>query len=301
MKNTHPRLDDMELFRSIVQAQGVTAAARHNGLPRSTVSRRLQVLEDTLGVRLLERTTRNIQLTESGTEFLRECEQILDRMESVKHRLTNRQETVEGQLTLYAPSDIFRSQMREVTLQFARKHPNLSLKWISGAAKPHLVKDNIDVMIHVDDPQDSSFIARRITVATSNYYASPDYLAEYGQPDRPEQLRDHACIAELNHEGSPRPWLFPQKDGVTRLALDARYTCDTIEMCRMLAEEGMGITMVPDFDCRHSLEAGRLLKLFDGAYEVSHTLYAIYQSRRLQPARIRVFLDFLIDHLPDRL
>ncbi len=291
----------MEIFRSIVTSQGVTAAARHHGVPRSTVSRRLQALEDTLGVRLLERTTRNLKLTDSGAEFLRECEQILDRIESVKLRLTNRQETPEGLLTLYAPSDILHSKMRELTVQFANDYPNLSLRWISGAARPHLVKDNIDVMIHIDDPQDSSFIARRLTKATTNYYASPAYLARCGQPRLPGELRDHSCIAELTHERTPRPWLFPREGSLTRLAIDARYSCDTVEMCQILAEEGLGITMIPDFFCRRSVAEGRLVKLFQGIYEVDHNVYAIYQSRRLQPARIGIFLDFLSDNMPDYL
>ena len=301
MVSTLPRLDDMEIFRSIVTAQGVTAAARHRGIPRSTVSRRLQVLEDTLGVRLLERTTRNLKLTNSGAEFLRECELILDRIDSVKQRLNNSQQTPEGQLTLYAPSDIMRSRMRELTVQFALMYPNLSLSWISGAARPHLVKDNIDVMIHIDDPQDSSFVARQITKAATNYYASPDYLARCGEPRRPEELRDHTCIAELTHERTPRPWLFPGEGGLTRLAFDARYTCDTVRMCQMLAEDGLGITMIPDFTCRQSVAEGRLMKLFQGVYEVDHNLYAIYQSRRLQPVRISIFLDFLSDNMPAHL
>ena len=301
MANTLPRLDDMDLFRSIVSAQGMTAAARQRGLPRSTVSRRLQVLEDTLGVRLLERTTRNLKLTDAGAEFLRECEVILNRMETVRQSLNNAQQIPEGRLTLYAPSDIFRSGMRELTVQFANLYPNLSLSWISGAARPHLVKDDIDVMIHIDDPEDSSFVARAITKASTNYYASPDYLARRGEPQAPEELRDHACIVELTHERSPRPWLFEENDMLTRLSIDARYTCDTVKMCQFLAEEGLGITMIPDFSCRKSVAEGRLVKLFQGAYEMDYNLYAMYRSRQLQPARISIFLDFLSENMPEYL
>lgn len=301
MTSTLPRLDDMDLFRSIVSARGLTAAARHRGIPRSTVSRRLQALEDTLGVRLLERTTRNLKLTDAGAEFLRECEVILDRIETVRRSLSTAQQTPEGRLTLYAPSDIFRSKMRELTVQFANLYPNLSLSWISGAARPHLIKDDIDVMIHIDDPQDSSFVARAITTAASNYYASPDYLARCGEPQAPEELRDHTCIAELTHERSPRPWFFPEKGRLIRLSIDARYTCDTVKMCQFLAEEGLGITMIPDFTCRQSVAEGRLVKLFQGIYEVDHNVYAMYRSRRLQPARIAIFLDFLSENMPDYL
>ncbi len=292
---------EMQLFVCVVNAGSITAAANHLELPKSTLSRRLKHLEECLGTRLLQRTTRRIQLTDAGTVFYKSCDQILEQVEAARTQIVSRQDAPVGKLSIYAPNEFSQYKLGALAGEFAKSYPGLRIEFVSGAGNPHMLEDNIDIMIHIDEPQDSSFIARKIASATTNYYASPAYLARKGTPKRPIDLYEHDCIVELTYERSPRPWLFGEQDSLAKLKINGKYNCDSIQLCRDLAEQGLGVTMVPDFICRDSLDKGTLVKLFDGDYEVAHNLYAMYPSRRFLPAKIRVFLDFLQQHFPDRL
>ena len=164
------------------------------------------------------------------------------------------------------------------------------------------MSDRLDVMIHIDAPEDSSFIARQITTATTNYYASPGYLEQHGEPREPEDVLQHRCVVEnRNPRKNVNHWFFRTEEGFRELVVDGHYSADTTYLSLKFVEEGFGIAMLPDHSCRASLEAGRLVKLFKGAHEVRHPLYAIYPSRRHVPAKVRVFLDFLVKTLPESL
>lgn len=291
---------EMQLFISVVKAGSITAAANHLEIPKSTLSRRLKHLEDTLGTRLLERTTRRLQLTDAGSDFYQRCERILEQVEEARFQVVAKRDLPEGKLSIYSPNEFSEYKLRELAGKFAQTYPGLRIEFVSGAGKPHLLEDHIDVMIHIDEPQDSSFIARKITVATTNYYANPEYLAQKGWPQTPEDLYEHDCIAELTHERIPRPWLFPNSS-LGRLRVKAKYTCDSIHLCRTLAEQGLGVTMIPDFICEESLANNSLVKLFNGRYEIPHNLYAMYPSRRFIPAKTRAFLDFLQQYFPEKI
>jgi DNA-binding transcriptional LysR family regulator len=162
--------------------------------------------------------------------------------------------------------------------------------------------DRLDVMIHINAPEDSSFIARPITVGTTNYYASPAYLSEHGKPCVPEDVLKHQCVVEnRNPRKNVNHWFFRTETGFRELTVEGHYSADTTYLSLKFIEEGLGIGMLPDHSCRESLAAGRVVKLFDGVHEVEHTVYAIYPSRRHVPAKVRVFLVFLEINLPDRL
>lgn len=291
--------EEMQLFLSVVDVGSITGAADYLELPKSTLSRRLKHLEESLGVRLLERTTRRISLTEAGSEFYERCEQILEQVEVARLQVIAQRDAPIGKLSIYAPSEFAQYQLHGLAGDFAQAYPGLRIEFVSGAGKPHMLEDSIDVMIHIDEPRDSSFIARKISIATTNYYASPQYLEQRGHPENPEDLYDHDCIVELTHERIPRPWLFQDRDSLAKVRVKSKYSCDSIELCRSLAEQDLGVTMIPDFVCKDSLEKGTLVKLFDGKYEVAHNLYAMYPSRKFVPAKIRVFLDFLQSHLSE--
>lgn len=299
MKLINLNFEEMQLFIAVVNCGSLTGAANHLDIPKSTLSRRLRKLEESLGARLLERTTRRLQLTEAGLDFFDRCEQIIEQVELARMEVIDKQHMPVGKLSIYAPSEFSQYKLQVFAGEFAQAYPGLHIEFVSGAGKPHLLEDNIDIMIHVDEPQDSSFIARKIAVANTNYYASPSYLERCGVPSTPEDLYQHDCIVELTHERLPRPWLFPENNALAKLRVNAKYSCDSIQLCRTLAEQGLGVTMIPDFICDESLASGNLVKLFDGKYQVAHNLYAMYPSRRFVPVKVRVFLEFLDQHFPD--
>lgn len=295
-------LEDIRLFVTVADLKSFTAAGEKEQYPKSSISRRLRKLEDQLGVRLLERTTRSISLTESGELFYKRAVQILNEVEETEQLLAGSQLHPQGTLRVCAPDEFIRRTLQENLLAFARQQPQLRIEVLTGTVGQHLLGDRLDVMIHIDAPEDSSFIARPITTATTNYYASPEYLREHGEPEKPEDVMNHRCVVEnRNPRKNVNHWIFRDSSGVKELAVDAYYSADTTHLSQVFTEQGLGIALLPDHTCRNALEAGRLVKLFEGAHEFEHTLYAIYPSRRYVPSKVKVFLDYLEQALPDRL
>ena len=295
-------LEDIHLFVIVADLKSFTAAADKEQYPKSSISRRLRKLEDQLGVRLLDRTTRSINLTESGELFYERAISILDEVEATEQLIKTDQLHPEGLLRICAPDEVIRLNLQEPLVEFATLQPQLKIEVLSGTIGQHLLGDRLDVMIHIDDPADSTFIARPITAATTNYYASPDYLREHGEPEQPDDVLKHCCIVEnRNPRKNVNHWSFRTEDGARELVIDAQYFADTTYLALKFVEEGLGIAMLPDHSCRESLAAGRVVKLFDGVHEVFHPLYAIYPSKRHVPAKVKVFLDFLEKALPERL
>lgn len=295
-------LEDIHLFVVVAELNSFTAAADKEGYPKSSISRRLRKLEDHLGVRLLERTTRSVTLTESGELFYERAQAILNDVEATEQLLSSNALHPEGHLRVCAPDEFIRGNLQDPLIAFAREQPQLKIEVLSGTVGQHLLGDRLDVMIHIDAPEDSSFIARPITTAVTNYYASPGYLEKHGNPQTPEDLLKHRCVVEnRNPRKNVNHWFFRTDDGFRELVVDAHYLADTTYLSLKFVEEGLGIAMLPDHSCRDALEAGRIVKLFDGAHEVLHNLYAIYPSRRHVPGKVKVFLDFLEEVLPNSL
>ena len=188
--------------------------------------------------------------------------------------------------------------IQELVVDFSKQYPKLRLQFVSGAAKPHLLKDNIDIMIHVDQHADSSFVARKINLVSTSYYASPEYLEKQGKPTHPSEMKHHDCIMEVMSNRIPQPWSFTEGDVTTSIEVVDRFSADSIDLCLGLAEQGLGIALLPNFITKESVEAGKLLKLFDGRYGIKHNLYAVYASRHFVPRKTKAFLDFIIDHMP---
>ena len=301
MKLSELKLEDLQLFITVADSGSFTAAAEHLQTNTSTLSRRLKRLEEILGARLLERTTRSQHITEAGKLFYLNCQRVLLDLEKLSRKINDQQDTLEGRISIYAPAELFVYLIKELVVDFSQQYPKLRVEFVSGAGRPHLLEDNIDVMIHIDEPADSSFVARKINVATTSYYASPDYLARNGEPKQPMEMKSHDCIVEVDHDRLPRPWGFTDGDVTTTINVPDKFCSDSVELCRVLAEQGQGIAMLPDFIARESLATGKLVKLFGDRCAIPHNLYAVYASRKFLPRKTQVFLDFLIDHIPKEL
>jgi LysR family transcriptional regulator AphB len=292
---------DLQLFIAVVDSASMTVAAEHLQTTTSTLSRRLKNLEDTLDARLLERTTRRHHLTDAGKLFYQHCQLVLDNWEHVGQQINAQQDTLDGRISIYAPQGLFLHFIQELVVGFSKQYPKLRLQFVSGVAKPHLLKDHIDIMIHVDQPADSSFVARKINLVSTSYYASPEYLEKQGRPTHPSEMKHHDCILEVMPNRIPQPWSFTEGDVTTSIEVVDRFSADSIDLCRGLAEQGLGIALLPNFITEESVAAGKLVQLFDGRYGIKHNLYAIYASRHFVPRKTKAFLDFLIDHMPKEL
>jgi DNA-binding transcriptional LysR family regulator len=292
---------DLRLFVSVVDNGSFTKAAEQEDLPGSTLSRRLRKLEDELGLRLLDRTTRRVQVTDLGMEFYERCLQILEDVDSTRVSLQRKQATPSGRLRIYAPTEFTRVHFQDVIPSFAQRYPDITLELFTSDGGHNLVDTRVDIMVHIEEPQDSSYIGKKLTVATTNYYASTDYLEKCGEPQSPQDLLQHECILEAFNPHDYQRWVFPEKAGAEEVRVQARYVTDSTYMALRLVERGLGVSMLPDYICREGLEAGRLRKLFGGRYEINHNIYLLYPSRRYVPSKVRAFLDFLEEQFPRQL
>lgn len=294
-------LEDLRLFVTVVDNGSFTKAAEQEGLATSTLSRRLRILEDDFGVRLLERTTRNLQLTELGEDFYQRSLQILEEVDSTRSMLRKKQDQPSGCLRIYAPAEFYRVHFQEIIPAFAESYPDITLELIASDGRHDLVYSRVDVMIHIGEPDDSSYIGRKIAIATTNYYASLDYLDKHGEPEVPEDLLKHECIVEDYTQDHDNHWIFSEAKQQKKVIVQPRYLINSTYMCHRMVDKGLGISMLPDYICQQSLKAGRLKKLFSGRYEISHNIYLLYPSRRYVPSKVKVFLEFLSEHFPKNL
>jgi molybdate transport repressor ModE-like protein len=295
------KLNDLEIFVAIVEAGSISRAADNLGVPKSRVSRHLRELEESLGTRLLERTTRSIQFTESGERVYRDAQRILENVEALQSGVDKDASVLGGRLSVFAPVEFMSEALNPHLGEFTRRFPGLELEFLSGAARPDLLHDRLDLIIHPDAPEDSSFVAVRLCLGRTDFYTSPAYVAEYGQPQHPSEFFHHSCIAELDQNRRTRPWLY--RSGRTRkeARIEPRYRCDSLAAARSLAEQGLGIAMLPVFYGEQSVARGTLVTLFDGKHQAAHEIYGIYSSRRLKPRKLEVFLEFLRSALPAEL
>ncbi len=292
---------DLRLFVSVVDNGSFTKAAECEDLPTSTLSRRLRKLEDELGVRLLERTTRSVHVTELGEEFYQRCLLILEDVDHTRTVLQQRQEQPSGRLRIYAPTEFTRVHFLELIPAFAEAYPEINLELFTSDGGHNISDTRVDIMIHIEEPQDSSYIGRILTTATTNYYASVDYLEKYGEPKTPEDLLQHECIVEAFNPHGYDYWVFPEGGKQKKVRARGRYVTDSTFMAQRLVLQGLGVSMLPDYICREGLEAGTLKKLFAGKYEISHNIYVLYPSRRYVPSKVKAFLAFLDEHFPKSL
>jgi DNA-binding transcriptional LysR family regulator len=296
------KLEDLALFLAICEQSSISAAAKVLNIPKSTLSRRLRELEDDLEVRLLERSTRNLRLTEAGEQLRQRGQNILADIEETHQLLSKQQESPSGRLCIAAPSDFFGLHFQHVLTGFVSNYPDIELELYSGAGQLDMLKDRVDVLLHVDEPSDSSFIARPLTRCIANYVSSPGYLQRHGRPSHPRELEQHRCIIE-----NPNPtavvsrWTYREQGQIQELNIKPSHSSDSSSMCALLVRSGEGISLLPNFVCREWLDRGELVKLFEDSQQVSHHFYAIYASRRHVPTRVQVFLDYLSEQLPDQL
>ncbi len=292
------KLYDLEILIAIVDAGSISRAADNLNVPKSHVSRHLKQLEEELDTRLLDRTTRSLTLTEGGEIFSGGAQHILAELETLRARLSPDDSKLSGRLSVFAPGE-FMSELLQAHLgQFSKRYPGLQLEFLSGSARPDLLHDRLDLIIHPDPPEDSSFVAIKLLSARMNFYAHPTYLERCGTPQHPSELYHHDCIAELTQDRRERPWLYRRGHDSDTAQIKPQFRCDTLTTARALALQGLGITMLPEFYVRQELEEGTLVTLFGGKDGVLHDVYGIYSSRRMKPRKLEVFLEFMKEILP---
>jgi len=281
------KLDDMELFVLVVQQGSFTKAADFCAIPKSTVSRRIRDLEQSLGTRLLERTTRSLHLTDVGESFYHKAKQILQEVEITEKQIAQKQGDYSGKLTVYAPDSILELCIDHVN-QFCHDYPAISLELLSIPQPQSLVADKrFDLLLSIGAQPDSSFIARPLATLRYDYFASPDYLSKCGPSITPTDLHQLETLGLTSGSQDLVSWHFEQ----LQYPLTHRCVVDSPYVLRALAIAGQGVCCLPTVLAANAVRENKLIRLFNGEFEYSLTLYGIYHSRRFVPSKVKLLLD----------
>ena len=291
-------MDDREVFFNVVEANGFGAAARRLETTPASVSRRVKSLEQRLGVRLLQRTTRKLSMTEAGERYFREGRRLLHELHDLEQALTASAHEPEGELRIVAPMSFGQRRFAPVVARFAKLHPKLRFSLILEDRETDLIDEAADLAIRIGYPADSSMIARAITLVPRYLCASPEYLERRGYPESPEDLLHHDCL-HYNLISEREEWTFLGDDGEQTLVIKGSFCSNNGDVLAEAAMQGLGITLLPNFIVEEGLADGRLVKVLEDYERTPLTLFALYPSRHHVPAKTRRFLEYLLEYLAE--
>jgi DNA-binding transcriptional LysR family regulator len=290
------RLDSLALFAAIVEAGGVSAAARQLRRSKAAVSKGLAALEARLGARLLDRSTRRQRLTEAGALFHERALRLLEDLDAAEAAVGQLQATPRGLLRVAAPLSFGVGRLASLLPEFLALYPEVSVEAQFEDRYLDLLAERIDVALRIGSLTDSSLMSRRICPVARHVVASPSYLARHPAPTRPAELAAHACL----HYTLSLPldsWAFEGAGGIKSTPIKARLAANNGDVLAMAAIEGAGIALLPDFIVAEALADGRLVTLDLGVAPTGVAIHAVWPAGRLTPAKTRVFIDFLVERL----
>lgn len=289
-------LDDALIFTRVVECHSFTSAATTLGMQKSTVSRRIVQLEERLGVRLLNRTTRKLRLTEVGQAYYERCRQIMQEFAEAEQAIMQLQSEPTGLLRVSSPIEFGQLFLGGVVGEFMCRYPEIQVEVDLTTRVIDPVEEGVDVVIHRGRPQDSSLVARPMMASRRQLFASPDYLRQHGTPQTPQDLMQHRCIHTVMD--SSRKWRFEEPD--ISINITPVLTVNNITFAREAAIAGAGIINVPGFIADPQVEEGKLCRLLHDCKLPCSELYALYPSRRFQSMKVKAFIDFVIARLEER-
>ena len=290
-----PDANDLLLFARIVDAGSLSAAATRYGLPKSTLSRRLSTLELQLGERLLTRSTRQLLLTEFGLGILEHARRLQEEAEAVGDIAQQRQAMPRGRLKVSMPPNFEEWIAAPLFLQFASNYPNVKLELDLSPRRVDVIGEQYDLALRVADrlPDDASLVARKIVALTSALFASPAYLQRFGTPTSPAELLNHTALQLLTSSGEAQRWRLTRKDETWDGLPPGPLAANSVALLRDLATHGLGIVGLSTRIATSAVADGLLLPVLPDWQLPTTTVWAVMPSRRLIPARTRVFLEAL--------
>jgi DNA-binding transcriptional LysR family regulator len=291
------RWEGIEEYICVVETGSFTAAAEAMGVSKSYVSKQVSQLEDRLGVRLLQRTTRRLTLTESGNTFFGYCKDMSDQFDRAESTLSDMQQSPKGTLRLALNSRYGTQYMAGAVAEYSRKYPELAVEVHSTFQDVDLLSGSYDLTVRYDRLEDSSLVARRLGGHLLCLCASPDYWEQHGQPQSPEDLADHNCLTTPD-----RFWLFntPDRRDINKVKVNGNWISEDGANLLAAAKASIGIAQLPEFYIADAIAKGELVKLegqdWSRYYRMS---WAVYPNTRHLSAKVRFFIDFLVMYLHD--
>lgn len=290
------RLREMEVFAAVAAGGSLSAAARRLNLSIPVVSKQLAALERRLGVRLINRTTRKLALTDDGVAFFERCKSILAEVADAEQAVANADGRLTGTIRITAPVAFGRAWITPLIAKFALLHPDLSFHLQLTDTVVDLLDDNIDLALRMGDLADSSLRARRLVKAQRLICGSPAYLKRRGVPQTLADLDDHDCIAICGSGGPGQVWRFSGHPDPTALRITGRLSANNGEVAYAWVLAGLGLAQKSVWDVAEDLRAGRLTAVL-GDYRREEDVHAVFPPGRQVPHRVTCFVDFIAREL----
>lgn len=291
------RFSEMQIYVSVVESGSISTAADRLGLAKSAVSRRLAELEARLGVSLIQRTTRRLNLTDSGRAYYDRCIVILADVDEAEAAVSQGHQALKGRLKVALPNAFGLLHLAPLIQAFMTQHPEVRFELDFNDRQIDLMQEGFDLAIRIATLPDSSLIARRLAPIRQAVCASPDYLARHGTPQSAAELVHHVCLAYTNLR-DPSLWSFRSPDGQSgSVRVPVRLAASSGDFLIRAAIAGEGLILHPTFYLHEALRAGSLVPILADHGWPEGSAYAVYPPTRHLSSRVRAFIDFLAERL----
>lgn len=279
-------------FTTVAAKGSLSAAAREEGVAPAVISRRLDALEERLGVKLLLRTTRTLSLTREGSAFLEDCQRILNDLANAEASVSLGGVKASGHLRITAPGGFGRVHVAPLVLEFVREHPDVTVSLDLSDRVVDLLNENMDCAVRIGVLPDSSLVGLKLADNQRLVVATPSYLHKHGLPKHPEDLARHNCL-NLATAGAPAGWQFTVNGQISAYRVSGTLACNdgTSVLDWVLADAGLAWRS--RWEVQAHIQAGRLVTVLDEFMAPPTAIYAVFPQRRHLPLRVRLWLDFL--------
>lgn len=289
------RLTSLTAFVRVVDTGGFSAAGRRLNMSTTMVSNHVQALEDRLGARLLNRTTRKVSLTEVGRAYYDRCVQILADIEQADDIAGALQSTPRGTLRIYTATHIV-TFIAPVVAEFLAKYPEVKVDLSMGERTVDIIDEGFDVAVRMTPPPDSSLITRNLATWRHVLCCSPGYLEQHGRPQQLSELSGHNCVRHVNYPFDDEWRFFDRKGAPASVGISGNLITNSGDMLRTAGLQGAGVCLAPGFLIHDDLEEGRLVRLLPEYRPVELSMNAVYPHRHHLSAKVRTFIDMLVQH-----
>ncbi|MDD7911813.1 MULTISPECIES: LysR family transcriptional regulator [Pseudovibrio] len=285
-------------FLKVVEKGGFSSAARDMGRSKALVSKYVGELEDELGARLLNRTTRQISLTEVGQAYYREAGELLQRFDDLKNSIQQDHQEARGLLRVSAPRSMGDFLVTQAMIDFLAEHPEVRVELHLDDRFVDIVEEGFDVAIRVTELTDSSLIARKVRDFKTVVCVRPDLLERYGEPQHPSELAKVPCVIDTNYRNKSN-WGFEGPDGKLSVAVKGPIEVNSAVTARQAALAGLGFLRTPELFVGKQLQTGELVPVLEDYLRGDLGIYAVYPHRRHLSGKVRAFVDYLVKWFKD--
>ncbi|MEX2524005.1 MAG: LysR family transcriptional regulator [Gammaproteobacteria bacterium] len=288
------KLTSMRAFLRVARLGSFSAAAEEMGLSKAMISRHVSSLENQLDVQLINRTTRHLSLTEVGIAYRDRIREILNEIEETELAVSSLNAEPRGTLRLMAPTSFGAFHITRAMAEYRCLHPDVSFDLQLTERSPDIVEEGLDMAVRVGGLEDSSLVARKLAEVRSVVCASPAYLQTHGVPRQPSDLRRHNCLV-YTPRAPVYEWQFSDNGEAFTVSVNGNVRSNVGDALRVAAIEGVGLAQLPTYIVGLDIEAGRLTAVLEAFEGPARPMYAVYQHRRHLSAKVRTFVDFLVD------